>query len=54
MNKNRDRGFSPEDSIFRDNRNREGDRIDRNKDAVDESTLRRIKFLRRLQNLKND
>jgi len=47
-----DGGFAPKDSRFRDRDTKsEGDVIPRHKDSVDEGTLRRIKFLRRLQQL---
>ena len=54
------RGFGPEDSMV-DNRdtlggksNRQVDSVDRRKDSVNDRSLRRIKFLRRLQQLEND
>ena len=48
-------GFSPKGSKFR-NRDidPENDSLERSKDAVDKDTLRRIKFLRRLQELEQD
>lgn len=51
----RDGGFSPKDSPFRDRRiDPMDDRYERHDDALDEASLRRIKFLRRLQHLKKD
>ena len=48
-------GFSPRDSRFRNQDvDPMDDPIDRHGDALDESSLKRIKFLRRLQNLKKD
>ena len=50
-----DRGLSPRDSRFRDRDARpEDDAIQRHSDAVDDTSLRRIKFLRRLQQLEKD
>ena len=47
-----DGGFAPKDSRFRNRDSKsEGDVIPRHKDSVDEGTLRRVKFLRRLQQL---
>lgn len=50
-----DGGFAPKDSKFKDpDSNPEGDTIERHRDSVDQSSLRRIKFLRRLQQLEKD
>ena len=54
-----DRGLSTKDSMFngRDTDTdamQDGNRINRRSDAVDQDSLRRIKFLRRLQNLQQD
>ena len=50
-----DDGFAPKDSKFRDrDSNQEGDTIERHRDSVDQSSLRRIKFLRRLQQLEKE
>ena len=48
------RGFSPADSQFRDKDMKDGDTIDRHKDSIDRKTLQRIRFLRKLQNLKEN
>ncbi|MDP7005837.1 MAG: hypothetical protein QF718_06475 [Phycisphaerales bacterium] len=49
------RGFSPEDSLLRDKKvNPKDDFIERHDDSVDKDSMRRIKFLRRLQELKED
>lgn len=46
-------GFGPEDSKFRDKRiDPMDDQYERSNDALDEASLRRIRFLRRLQKLK--
>jgi hypothetical protein len=50
-----DGGFAPKDSRFRERDMKpEGDAVLRHKDSVDERTLRRIKFLRRLQQLEKE
>ncbi len=49
------RGLSPKDPKFNNRENKpEGDRIDRRGDSIDDASLRRIKFLRRLQQLENE
>jgi bacillopeptidase F (M6 metalloprotease family) len=51
----KDRGFGPKDSLIRDKKSTQGgDTIDRDGGSVDEASLRRIKFLRRLQDLDKD
>jgi Spy/CpxP family protein refolding chaperone len=48
-------GFAPRDSKRKDrNSNSDDDTIGRHKDSVDEASLRRIKFLRRLQQLEKE
>ena len=55
MDEKQNRGFAPKDSQFRDKKDgTRGDIIDRHRDSVDEGTLRRIKFLKRLQQLQQD
>ena len=50
-----DGGFAPRDSKPKDrDSNSDDDTIGRHKDSVDEASLRRIKFLRRLQQLEKD
>jgi Spy/CpxP family protein refolding chaperone len=50
-----DRGFGPKDSKFRDTRIEPmDDHYVRPADALDKASLRRIKFLRRLQDLRKD
>lgn len=49
---NKRRGFDPEDSLLRDKTiDSKDDFIDRQRDSIDEESMRRIKFLRRLQKL---
>lgn len=48
------RGFAPSDQMFGDRDMQDGDITDRDKDSLDEMSLRRIKFLRRLQQLENE
>ena len=51
---NKRRGFNPEDSLLRDKTiDSEDDYIDRPRDSIDEESMRRIKFLRRLQQLQD-
>ena len=51
---NKRRGFDPEDSLLRDKTiDSEDDYIDRPRDSIDEESMRRIKFLRRLQQLQD-
>ena len=55
MDEKQNRGFAPKDSQFRDKKDSvRGDIINRHGDSVDEGALRRIKFLRRLQQLQKD
>jgi len=55
MGEKQNRGFAPKDSQFRDKKDSvRGDIINRHGDSVDEGALRRIKFLRRLQQLQKD
>ncbi len=54
MDEEQTRGFGPEDSMLGDKSNPKDDTLYRNPDAVDEATLRRIKFLRRLQELQEE
>ena len=55
MDNNQNRGSAPKDSRFRDRDTKpEGDVIPRHKNSVDEVALRRIKFLRRLQQLEKE
>jgi hypothetical protein len=49
------RVLSPKDPKFNNRENNpEGDRIDRRGDSIDDASMRRIKFLRRLQQLENE
>lgn len=54
MDDKQTRGFGPEDSMLRDKSNPKGDNLFRDPATVDEATLRRIKFLRRLQELQEE
>ena len=50
-----DGGFNPDNSNLKDGQlDSNGDAIHRNRDSVDEASLRRIRFLRRLQELQKD
>jgi len=57
MEDKQNRDFGSRDSILKNKdtkRVSDGDSVDRRKDSVNDRSLRRIKFLRRLQQLEND